>query len=109
MVLLPYHPSLAECTQDVKEVFFRLRLLPAAKKIVFLMETTEDGQLTAYDSPGNRPVALSVNLSVMGVSQTPLLPALVRWDLDLDAILQFIIRKMAYVNDLPTASSQMKL
>ena len=61
--------------------------MPAAKKITFLMDITEDGQLTAYDSPGNRLVAVSVNLSGMGVSQTPLLPALVRWDIDLDAIL----------------------
>ena len=67
------------------------------------MDITADGQLTADDTPGTRLVAVSIDVSVMGVSQTPLLLALVRGDLDLDAILQFMIKEIAYVDDLPTA------
>ena len=54
-------------TQDIKEAFFRLWLSPAAKKIVFLMDITEDGQLTADDGPGTRLVVVRVNMSVMEV------------------------------------------
>ena len=90
-------------TQDIKEAFFRLRLSPAAKRILFLMDINSQGELTADDAQATRLVGVKVNISVIGVSQTPLLLALVRGDLHLDAILQFMIREMAYVDDLPTS------
>ena len=67
------------------------------------MNMTEDRQLTADDTPGTEIVAISLDVSVMGVSQTPLLLALVRRDLDLDAILKHLEDKMGYVDDLTTA------
>ena len=64
-------------TQDIHKAFFRLRLSPAAKKIVFIMDMNSQGELTADDTPGTRLVAVSVDVSVMGINQTPLLLALV--------------------------------
>ena len=90
-------------TQDIQEAFFRLGLSPAAEKMLFLMDLTEDGQLTTDNTPGTRLVAVAKAVSIMGVSQLPLLLALVRGDLDLDTVLQFMILEMAYVDDLPTA------
>ena len=91
-------------TQDIQEAFFRLRLAPnAANIILFLMDLTEDGKLTAEDTNTTRLVAVAVLVSIMGVSQSPLLQALVRRDLDLDPILEFLIKEMAYLDDLPTA------
>ena len=49
-------------------------------------------------------MSISLDVSVMGVSQTPLLLALVRRDLDLDAILKHLVDKMGYVDDLSTAA-----
>ena len=78
-------------TQDIAEAFFRLRLSPAAKNIVFLMDITEDVRLTADVTPGNRLVAVSFDVSGMEVSQTPLLLALASGDLDLEAVFKHLI------------------
>ena len=92
--------------QDIQEALFCLRLM-RNQNLCFLMDyephcgAEGGGALTAEMSSSSRLVAVAVLVTIMGVSQSGLLLALARANLDLqDEILEFLLKELAYGDDL---------
>ena len=93
------------CSADIREAYFRLRVSPAAKHLsLFLMDYgNQTKQLTAKVSQHSKLVTVQAEVSIMGVSQSGSFLSLSLQDLTKDIqdpILRYFLRYLRYLDDL---------